>query len=1080
LLAAYVLSGCAALIYEVVWTRLLTQQLGQSVWAVSTVLGAFMGGMGAGALAGGALVGRCGAARALHLYAGLEGVIAVAALAMPLSLAAVTPLLAFAYTEAGGGAGFVTARLASTVLLLFVPTFAMGATYPLAARAAGDASDHAGSMAATLYAGNTAGACAGAALAGFSFIPLLGLHQTTFVAVTLNLTAAGIAVWLATRAGPPAPAGAPARPVPRREHTRARRQESKHASSNRRTRTHPTHPVVTDSARIGIALSALVLTGFAALAHEVAWTRVLALTIGPTTYAFSMMLALFILGLAAGSAAGAWVAARVRRPMIVLAAVLMLAGAAALAAVPQVHGLTLRVAELVRSPQAGFGTVLRAEFALFAWLLLPIAAAFGAAFPLALRIAADGSDSVPRRAALLYGANTLGAIAGSLAAGFVLVPRLGVQRTIEAIALLTVAAGILLLFAIPLRRWIGIAAVAAFAIVGGAVWKAPRWDVALLSAGAYKYAPLVRGPDLEAALSAGTVLFNRDGAAGTVTVRRLAGALTLAIDGKVDASNAGDMQTQKLLAHVPLMLHTRPRRAAIIGLGSGVTLGAALRHPLERVDSIEISTEVVSAAGFFANDNNHGLADPRSTVIVGDGRTHLLLAPAAYDVIISEPSNPWMAGVASLFAREFFLAARRALAPDGIVCQWAHAYDIKSDDLRSIVATFSSVFPHGTMWLVGQSDILLVASGTEIMPRLPTLLSSFARPGVAEDLARVAIVDAADVLAMYAGGPAELQAYAAGAVVQTDDRNTLEFSAPRAIVGAHDNNLADLRALAAPSRLPPMVAAARTPQDAARWAARGRMYLAADAYDLAREAFEHAVALNPDDQVSVDSFARAAVGAGRGDAAVATLMKLAAAHNDAVAVRVGLSRLLASTGDFKGALDQVAPLVASRPQDPRPAEQAASVFADAGDAERLRPVAAQITHRWPDRPAAPYYTGMAAFLAGRLDEAERVARQGITQHPTDVPLHTLLGVASASLARPDAARAAFEKTQVLAPRDPAAYTNLGLLDLEAGAPQSALRRFAEGLILDPSSEVAIRGLAQALRQTGQPDRAARVEQTLRR
>ena len=231
----------------------------------------------------------------------------------------------------------------------------------------------------------------------------------------------------------------------------------------------------------------------------------------------------------------------------------------------------------------------------------------------------------------------------------------------------------------------------------------------------------------------------REGSTGTVAVRRLAGTISLAIDGKVDASNAGDMLTQRLLAHVPLLLHPNPQRAAIIGLGSGVTLGSALTHPLAEVHVLEISQGVVEASRFFEAENNRALADPRTRLIVGDGRTHLMLGRQSYDVIVSEPSNPWMAGIASLFTREFFEGARDRLTPGGVLCQWAHTYDISSSDLKSIVATFLSVFPNGTLWLVGDADVLLVGSTEPFDGRIGGIGDAMRRPGVAADLAGVGV-----------------------------------------------------------------------------------------------------------------------------------------------------------------------------------------------------------------------------------------------------------------------------------------------------------------------------------------------------
>ncbi len=1072
LLVAYFLSGCAALIYEVVWTRLLTQQIGQSVWAVSTVLAAFMAGLGGGALVGGRAALRRSPVQALKLYAALEGVIACCALAMPIGLPAVTAWLAFSYADGVGG-GFAAARLGVTLVLLTLPAAAMGATFPIAARALPDSADRPGSMAGALYASNTAGACAGAMLAGFLLVPMLGLQRTSLCAVALNVLAGGLAMWLT--AADAAPQSTTAVATSARERQTAPRVQRAGRAPSRTSRT-SRGAALPVSHRV-LAASALGLTGFAALVNEVAWTRVLALTIGPTTYTFSGMLTLFILGLAIGSAVAARLTAQSRQPVTALGLVLVLAGVAALAAMAQVETLPLRVADLVRGSHVSFVEVLRGEMTMWAVLLLPIAAAFGAAFPLALRVAVQHADRAPREASLLYAANTAGAIVGSLAAGFLLVPMLGLQRTIEAAALLVMTGGIVTLAASPVRRAITVAAGVAVAMLGGLAVQAARWDATLLSAGAYKYAPYVQGPDLESALSAGSLLYYIDGPAATVSVRRAAGVQSLAIDGKVDASNGGDMLTQKLLAHVPLLLHPQPRSVAIIGLGSGVTLGAALRHPVARADTIEISREVVDASRFFEAENHHALADPRARLIVGDGRSHLQLASAPYDVIISEPSNPWMAGVASLFTREFFLAARRALAADGILCQWAHTYDISGRDLRSIAATFASVFPDGTIWLVGAGDVLLIASPAGIVPRLGTIEASFARPGVASDLAEVAVPDAAAVIAMYSGGPSELGAYAAGAIVQTDDRNTLEFSAARAIVGAGEDNASVLRNLAGLDRLPSIVVAARSPSDVVRWGDRGRMLLQAEAYDSAYDAFAKAVAHDADDQPAVDGLVRAAAGAGRQETATALLATLAAQQPRGIAVRIGLSRLLASSGDAAGGLEQVMPLIAAISTDPRPTEQAAAILADLGDAGRLRPLAEHLSRHWPQRSSGPYFLATTAFLEGRLEEAERLAGSAVNAHPGEARLRILAGAASASLGRRDAARAQFDAALTISPRDPALYANLGLLDLEMGAPQSAIGRFAEALILDPSSGVAVGGLARALRQAGFPDRAARMEQT---
>ena len=336
-------------------------------------------------------------------------------------------------------------------------------------------------------------------------------------------------------------------------------------------------------------------------------------------------------------------------------------------------------------------------------MLLPLACVLGAAFPIGAALAARSDEGVTRDVSLVYGINTIGAVAGSLGGAFVLLPLLGLQQTLHVAGVLALGAGCLAFVAgrLSSRQRVMTAATAVATAV--LIFAMPAWDIDLLSSGGYTYAADVDDPELDLAtsLKAGTVLYYKEGATATVSVRRLAGTVALAIDGKVDASNWADMLTQKLLAHLPLLLHPDPHDVCIIGLGSGVTLGAALRHRIDRADVVEISAEVVEASSFFADDNGLALEDPRTRLIVGDGRSHLQLSAEQYDVIISQPSNPWMAGVAALFTREFFLAARERLTPGGIFCQWAHTYDIADADLRSIAATFMNVFPNGTLWLVG-------------------------------------------------------------------------------------------------------------------------------------------------------------------------------------------------------------------------------------------------------------------------------------------------------------------------------------------------------------------------------------------
>jgi len=1034
-LLLFALSGAAALVYEVVWTRLLTLQIGHGLAAASTVLAAFMGGLAVGAAAGGRIGQRLDPRSALRGYALMEAGIAVVALLLPVLLAALRPLLASLYDDGNGGFVFGAVRLVSSLTLLSLPAAAMGATFPLASRWMVRSATQISSDAGWLYAANTVGAAAGALLTGFVLLPRLGLTGATAVGVVLNVAAAGGAWMLAGRVQ----GGVTASTSPTTGKGKA-----------------PVRP----TGRPWLAAVTLGVTGLASLTLQVVWTRLLASILGPTTYAFSAVVAIFILGIAGGSALGAWLSRRVARPVAALAMTVSACAAMALAAAATVDPVLLEVARLVARPEVTFAQVLTREWLFTAAILLPMSLAFGAAFPLALAVAARDEASMVADLGLVYAVNTAGAIVGALGAGFVLVPWLGLHDTIRLVgALLAVAAAALAYSARPQPAWL---ALGVGVVVAVGAWFVPEWDPRLLSSGAYKYAAAARGPDLETALTAGELRYYREGSTATVAVRRLGGITSLSIDGKVDASDGADMLTQRLLAHVPLLLHPAPRRAAILGLGSGVTLGSALTHGLDRAVVLEISPEVVEASRYFDPVNHRPLADPRTRLVVGDGRTHLLLAEETYDVIVSEPSNPWMAGIASLFTREFFEIARARLAPGGVLCQWAHTYDISEADLRSIVATFLTVFPNGTLWVVGEADVLLVGSTEPLTDRLAGIEAAWRRPGVAEDLASVGARAPLAVLSTFvAEGPA-LKAWADGAPIQTDNLASLEFSGPRSVFGrASADNARRLQELAAGSPRPPTVAAALAGASATEWRNVAEMLHRADAYAPALELFVKVLRQSPRDRQALDGLVQTSVPVAQTGFVRDFLTTLAAdpANDEA---RLALSQLLAAEGNFAESARIALGMVQNRPANLAAVEQLASVFSDAGDAERLAPAVARLRAEALDRASTRYYSATLAFMQQRPDIAVREAEAALAIEPRHALAHNVLGAALASLGQRDRARAAFEASLQADPRDPATYSNLATLELESGNVDAARQHFAEALMLDPSNAIARDGLARVM------------------
>jgi spermidine synthase len=1048
-LIAYTCSGLAGLVYEVTWTRLLTLYLGHTTAAASVVVAAFLGGLAIGAAIGGRLASSWTPRRCLQAYVALEFAVAICALLLPVELTLFVPLLRWAYSD--GAALFTLIRVFSCIVMVMLPALALGATFPMAIRWFARLSAEPARESSRLYFVNTVGAAIGALLAGFVLIPTIGMSGTIYVAMAGTAIAALCVLAVLARNDDDSPkVSLPVANPPKGGHY----------------------------AFPWLTMTILGLSGFAALVHEIAWTRILSLVLGPTTYAFAATLAAVIAGVAIGAGIGATlVSSRPNKAAGMLAFTLSLAAvtaswtyAAAGSRIPMM--VARHVADF-----ADFDQLLLRGVLLTMALILPTSACLGAAFPFALALADDRLHPAPGRFGLVYAINTLGSVTGSLAAGFLFIPAFGIQPTLWIVSGCLIACTAALIFSgalTGLSRAVGIIT-AAVAIV--LVVTSPPWDRELLAAGVYMYAPYVpKDLDLETQLKAGELLYYEEGAAATVSVKKLTGTTTIAVDGKTDASNRGDMLTQKLIAHLPLLLHQDPKNVFIIGLGSGMTAGAALTHPIDRADVIEISPEVVKASAFFKTENGNALADPRTHLIVGDGRSHLALTNQQYDVIVSEPSNPWIAGVSSLFTKEFFASAKQRLAPGGVICQWANAYNISEPDLKSIVATFTSVFPNGTVWLVGGDDVLLLASlepidillrqgfgGQADAAQLPAKMT---RPEVAADLKSVGIGDTFSILSLYIGGPPELARYAAGAPIFTDDRMTLEFSAPRQLhnrnAGENGATLRELLQDGGPQAIKQAVGRAT----AIEWRNRAAMFAKADVHQLAYDDYAKAVALDPADSTALEGFVRAAKITQRAAEALLSLNAHATGARPVKSAKrlVAISKLQAETGAKDEAIATAREAAAISPAIGL--EQQASLFADSSDTVQLDATVARLRKAAPERASTEYYAAAAAFLHGDANEAVARAQKAVAIDPNYAPTYDLIGAAYTRLNQLEPARQAFQKSLAFDAHDSTAYENLGVLELNAGNRSGAAKYFAEALWLVPESAVSREGLRRA--RTGSP------------
>ena len=417
-------------------------------------------------------------------------------------------------------------------------------------------------------------------------------------------------------------------------------------SARQRIRRHAPVSKTIDAPRPVLAAAAAAVSGLAALVYEVAWTRLLALVVGPTTYAFAIMAASFITGIAVGSTLGVRLARRSARVPLWLAAMLLATAiSSVLAAWFTASHLPFIVARETAAATAFEPLLLREALAMMI-LLMPASISLGATFTLALAAASPAIETVARDTARIYAANTIGAVAGALIAGFFLVPRFGLQDTFVLTSrMLLVAGSVIAAIAAtrpgkqrPTRLAGGV--VLAGSVVAIVTFAAPEWDRDLISSGAYKYSRQIRAEDLDWSLRAGHLEYYKEGAAGTVSVRRLGGTRSLAIDGKVDASNAGDMLTQRLLGLLPTLLHPEPRDALVIGLGSGVTADAILASgEVQRLDVVEISPEVVEASAYFERENRGVLQESRACDYSSAMAARTCACPTA-NTMSSSPSRP--------------------------------------------------------------------------------------------------------------------------------------------------------------------------------------------------------------------------------------------------------------------------------------------------------------------------------------------------------------------------------------------------------------------------------------------------------
>jgi spermidine synthase len=752
-------SGLAALLYQTTWLREFRLIFGNSTAASAAVLGIFMGGLGLGS----ALLGKRAenTRRPLAFYAQLEFLIALSAALTP----ALIWLIRAAYIASGGTfamgafAGTIV-RLLLAAIVLVIPTLLMGGTLPAMARFAVSDEDGSRRGLALLYGMNTLGAVAGAVLGTFFLFERFGNHTTLYLACILNAGVAGMA-WLMSRA--------------------ETLQESRPAPPKG-------DPSQETAAPLAVVLFASAVTGFVFLLMELVWYRMLSPIFGGTAFTFGLILAVALLGIGIGGVMYSFAGGKRRPTLNGFACTCALE--ALFVTIPFALGDRLAVLAMHLQPLASlgfYGSVL-GWFLLCCIIVLPAAIIAGIQFPMLLGLLGRGRDEIGTQTGAAYAWNTAGAIAGSLAGGFGFIPIFTATGTWKLVALVLVVCAFAAAIAgqrgmsRPLRALPAIL-ISTFVVL--------MWVFATGPTAAWRHSQLSllknydRTPnetrDLLQSLRR-DILWQADGVETSIGISK-GQSLAFIVNGKSDGNAKRDAGTQVMSGLLAALMHPHLQKAAVVGLGTGSTAGWLAAIPsIERVDVVELEPVLTKFAAQCAPVNHDALSNPKLNLIIGDGRELLLTSKEKYDLVVSEPSNPYRAGIASLFTREYYQAIAQKLNKGGLFAQWMQAYDMDLRTIRIFYATVSSIFPHIETWQTQSGDLLLIASRDPISYDIDSLRARIALEPFRSALAKVwRTTDLEGVFSHYVGNEkfARNAMCRPGVPLNTDDQMLLEFAFAR-------------------------------------------------------------------------------------------------------------------------------------------------------------------------------------------------------------------------------------------------------------------------------------------------------------
>jgi spermidine synthase len=736
--AIFLLSGMAGLVYEVVWVRLLTLIFGTTTFAVSTVLAAFMAGLALGSYLIGRIVDRLRSP--LMAYGLLEIGIGVYAILMPWIFKMLDAVYIQLFDEnISNFTAYSLTRFAFSLLVLLVPTTLMGGTLPALSRFFVRTPDSAGRDVGVLYAVNTCGAVVGVLIAGFFLEATFGIRQSIYIAAVVNI-AIGVFAIVSARSGV------------------------------RTTVAHVEGPAQGNwtgrEVSPGLMVAVGAISGFCALGYEVLWFRALLPAVLNDTYAFSIMLATFLVGLTLGSFLVSRILDEKRNWMGILSLLQIGTGVVSAITLPIFIGYHNDFFLFLRPRfSTSYQDVALAGFFLSALVMLLPAILMGFSLPIINRLYLSGLNTVGNRIGTLYSINTLASVLGSLVAGFVLIPVIGIVRSVVVFAALNVMAGALVAlkatslsqtrrlaiqFAVPALAFVGLGVIAAYA-------DPTRFHIRMR-------------PDAQ------TLLY-KEGISSTISVVKIMDTRGVYVNGNIVVGASPDaLQTVRLLAHLPLLLNPAPKTAAVVGFGMGVTTYSVARYPLDRVDVVELAPEVIEVADLFRDINHSVLDNPNVRLVVEDGRNYLLRSKQKYSVITADPIHPIL-GSGNLYTQEYYRQCYERLSDDGVMAQYVPIHLLAEKEFRTLIRTFSSVFENSSLWSA-YSHLVIVGTKKPFAINFKDLSSRIEKEPSKADLKLSNLESPIALVGRLLLGPSEIHQYTEGAELNTDDRPIIEFRGP--------------------------------------------------------------------------------------------------------------------------------------------------------------------------------------------------------------------------------------------------------------------------------------------------------------